>query len=265
MAIPVAYFGYSKEGRTITFNNLSYNAPTSFQWGFGDGTSSTEKNPTHTYNEDGFFEVTLIASNAEGDSEILKVVLGISEAPDTNNSTLLESIDFYIPPTLQTESNVKQKMEFINHWQRYLQPLVEKPYVINEVDTYNEFKWPALVNNLIARLAAHSILLSNLSKFMVENGNQTTSSSGSETTTAEAQIKSIETGPAKTEWYQAKTSASEDAKNIANAYQVTMAEGGAFEQLQKDICQLASRVSIFLPMCENPIKKQFAPKVFKNR
>lgn len=264
MAIPIAYFGYSKVGRTITFNNLSYNAPTSYQWGFGDGNTSTLKNPEHTYTEDGFYDVTLIATNVDGSSEELSVVLGISEAPDTNNSTLMESIDYFIPPTLQAGSSTKQKMEFINHWQTYLQPLVESPYVVDIVNIHNEFKWPVLVNNLIARLVAHSILLTNLSKFMIETGNQTVNQSGSENLTANAQIKSIETGPAKTEWYQAITSSSEDAKNVANAYQVTMAEGGAFEQLEKDICQLASRVRIYLPMCKNPSRKHFAPRVYKN-
>lgn len=261
MAIPVAYFGYSKDGRSITFNNLSYNSPTSFQWGFGDGTESTEKNPAHTYAEDGFYKVTLTATNADGTSEVLETTLGISESVDTNNAPLMEAIDLYIPPDLQSTAGAKQKMEFINHWQTYLQPLVEKPYTVDVADTHNEFKWPNLANNLISKLAAHSILLANLSKFLVKTGEESTNSSGSSTSTAEAQIKSIETGPAKTEWYQAATSSSEESKNVANAYNVVMAQGGAFSQLQDDICQLASRIGIFLPMCKNSAKISIPPRI----
>ncbi len=44
---------------TISFNNLSVNG-TSFIWDFGDGTTSTQLNPTHTYTDTGYFDVQLI-------------------------------------------------------------------------------------------------------------------------------------------------------------------------------------------------------------
>jgi hypothetical protein len=34
---------------TIGFTDLSIGNPTSWQWIFGDGTGSTEQNPTHEY------------------------------------------------------------------------------------------------------------------------------------------------------------------------------------------------------------------------
>jgi gliding motility-associated-like protein len=46
----------------IQFNNSSTGANT-FLWDFGDGTSSTEKNPVHTYNKKGNFTITLTATN----------------------------------------------------------------------------------------------------------------------------------------------------------------------------------------------------------
>ena len=49
-------------GSEVAFTNLSINA-TSYEWTFGDGQTSTEANPVHTY-LDGYFTATLIASNA---------------------------------------------------------------------------------------------------------------------------------------------------------------------------------------------------------
>ena len=54
----------------IQFNNVSVDA-TSFEWLFGDGTSSTEQNPNHTYNAAGQYSVTLIAYNRNGCSDTL--------------------------------------------------------------------------------------------------------------------------------------------------------------------------------------------------
>jgi len=47
------------------FNNISGNA-SSYFWNFGDGTTSTEENPRHAYTEEGFYSITLIASNDFG-------------------------------------------------------------------------------------------------------------------------------------------------------------------------------------------------------
>ncbi len=49
---------------TVVFDNNSYTVnPSSFQWDFGDGTTSTQPNPTHTYTTGGIFDVTLIVSD----------------------------------------------------------------------------------------------------------------------------------------------------------------------------------------------------------
>ena len=53
-------------GETITFTNTSQYA-TSYEWDFGDGNSSTEENPTHSYSSTGVFSITLTA-NGEGGS-----------------------------------------------------------------------------------------------------------------------------------------------------------------------------------------------------
>ena len=62
---PNASFTYVLDGRTATFTNTSQYAD-SYAWDFGDGSTSTEENPTHTFANDGNFTVSLTATNAQG-------------------------------------------------------------------------------------------------------------------------------------------------------------------------------------------------------
>ena len=63
---PTADFEIVQSGSVYSFINNSSNA-TSYLWDFGDGTTSTEMNPTHTYATDGMFTITLTATNGCGD------------------------------------------------------------------------------------------------------------------------------------------------------------------------------------------------------
>lgn len=59
----VADFNVSSVANTVSFFNGSQNA-TTYNWSFGDGNSSTQINPAHTYLSSGTFQVTLIASDS---------------------------------------------------------------------------------------------------------------------------------------------------------------------------------------------------------
>lgn len=50
-------------GSEVSFTNNSTGGPVSFSWNFGDGATSTAQNPTHRYNGQGTYTVTLVASN----------------------------------------------------------------------------------------------------------------------------------------------------------------------------------------------------------
>lgn len=56
----------------IEFNDLSTQAPTSWFWDFGDGTSSTDQNPIHSYNQNGIFNVKLVVYNSFGSDSLVK-------------------------------------------------------------------------------------------------------------------------------------------------------------------------------------------------
>ena len=50
----------------MQFTDQSSNSPNKWNWDFGDGNLSTSKNPTHAYNSDGTFTVTLTVENDYG-------------------------------------------------------------------------------------------------------------------------------------------------------------------------------------------------------
>jgi YVTN family beta-propeller protein len=52
----------------VTFTDKSTNNPTSWKWSFGDGSTSTSKNPAHTYTKAGKYTVKLTVKNAAGSS-----------------------------------------------------------------------------------------------------------------------------------------------------------------------------------------------------
>ncbi len=64
---PKARFSYDVDGMTVTFTNASKEADT-YAWEFGDGQTSTEENPVHTYAEGGTYTVKLTAKNAGGEN-----------------------------------------------------------------------------------------------------------------------------------------------------------------------------------------------------
>ncbi|MCB9291371.1 MAG: PKD domain-containing protein [Lewinellaceae bacterium] len=66
---PQAGFSYSSDGQILSFQNESTGGAVAWLWAFGDGTSSTQANPQHIYNEPGIYEVCLTASNICGNTQ----------------------------------------------------------------------------------------------------------------------------------------------------------------------------------------------------
>ena len=65
---------------TVTFTNASTNAAT-YSWDFGDGGTSTLKDPTHTYTASGTFTVTLRALNSAGTANVVTKTVVVIARP----------------------------------------------------------------------------------------------------------------------------------------------------------------------------------------
>jgi uncharacterized protein (TIGR02145 family) len=110
---PIAEFSVNKTtltlGETINFTDLSTQSPNSWLWNFGDGGSSTEQNPVHSYSSTGIYTVSLTAANNYGSDTTSKVdyitVVSAPKADFTVNKTTLitgETVSFtdrsdYVP------------------------------------------------------------------------------------------------------------------------------------------------------------------------
>ena len=57
----------------VQFLDNSTNSPTSWTWSFGDGGTSSEQNPSHTYSVAGIYTVTLTATNSGGSDTVTRV------------------------------------------------------------------------------------------------------------------------------------------------------------------------------------------------
>lgn len=73
---PVADFSSSIDGKTVTFTDASTDAET-YAWDFGDGNTSVDASPSHTYTANGSYIAKLTVSNASGDDskqEVLEII-----------------------------------------------------------------------------------------------------------------------------------------------------------------------------------------------
>ena len=67
-------------GESVQFTDLSTTNPTSWQWDFGDGGSSSLQNPTHTFSSAGVYNVSLTVTNEGGsDTEIKYNYITVTE------------------------------------------------------------------------------------------------------------------------------------------------------------------------------------------
>jgi PKD repeat protein len=75
---PTASFSFTpahpRLGNEVRFSDESTGEPTSWQWDFGDGQTSQQQNPSHTYTSSGSKTVTLVVSNASGSDSTVKEV-----------------------------------------------------------------------------------------------------------------------------------------------------------------------------------------------
>jgi PKD repeat protein len=87
-AVPDAQFSFGINSNTVTFSDQSTNAA-GYLWDFGDGNTSTDQNPVHTYSSNGSYSVKLLVNNGCGLDSLTKEVIlstGITEGAGNNDN-----------------------------------------------------------------------------------------------------------------------------------------------------------------------------------
>ena len=83
---------------TVIFLDLSSGVPDSWAWEFGDGGSSEEQNPVHTYTETGTFSVSLQVKNIEGaHTRIMQEYVNVTPAQVLDVAVSAETEGFIRP------------------------------------------------------------------------------------------------------------------------------------------------------------------------
>ena len=105
LAPPLASFSIlnlSSCSGDISFNDESLYNPNYWNWNFGDGTYSNLQNPSHTYLNDGTYDVSLFVSNGLGQDSIFQsgiVTINLMPPPIAYNDTS------YVSPAIFTLSS----------------------------------------------------------------------------------------------------------------------------------------------------------------
>ena len=265
----VVDFNYATVGLKVTFENLSTGVPSdyTYHWDFGDNTQSTLNNPTHEFDKPGFYKVILVvkdpSSNTVGSSE--QRVPVTDKAKTHLSGSIYQLIDTYIPENIFGVVTTSTKRQFIEKWQLYLQPLVNHCIPLQEYN--NEMYYEALENQLIMELAAYdfmSVQVANMVKAQAQSileNNTTSSSGGSEPPDGyQGDVKKIQTGPTQVEYFNPNEDESDLASNIIKA----LGPGGLLDMMKENLCMLAGRLDIYLPICERPTRV-VVPKAVNKR
>ena len=109
---------------TVAFTDTSTNGPTAWSWSFGDGGTSTVKNPAHAYTSPGTYTVTLVATNAGGNSTSVRTDL-VTVSPVPPVQTLLPVADARVnesnpTATAGSATELRLRFEAAGSFQSYL-------------------------------------------------------------------------------------------------------------------------------------------------
>ncbi|WP_105169634.1 S8 family serine peptidase [Pseudoalteromonas sp. T1lg23B] len=116
---PIASFSYSINGKTVKFTNTSKDAR-SYSWQFGDGASSAEASPSHTYAAAGNYQVTLTAKDGDKSNSVTKTVTIEGDDPKgCDGIAAWSSSKMYYAGDLVSYKNYKYEATW---WSRSAQP-----------------------------------------------------------------------------------------------------------------------------------------------
>ena len=260
-------------GLNARFRGFADELPHDFTvtWVFGDGKTESHVGvvtASHLYEASGDYVVKMTITNNVGGVALSKTqVIGVSEEVKTQlPGSIYELIDTYIPEDIFGKLTLKEKQQFIEKWQLYIQPLVNHEVPIEEFN--NELYYEALENQLIMELAAYDYMVVQISLMVgataesvkESNSSSTSESESSESSRGSGEVKRIQTGPTEVEFFNDTDSESKTSSNVIKAMQT----GGVIDILKQNLCMLAERLSIYLPICRT-VKKVVVPKVVNHR
>lgn len=93
---------------SVQFTDQSSNNPTSWNWDFGDGATSPQASPSHTYINSGVYPVSLTVSNAFGSDNLVK--------NNYINVTSLQSITLLSPTNNYAYSSISNPQSITFSW-----------------------------------------------------------------------------------------------------------------------------------------------------
>lgn len=96
---------------TVNCTDQSTGNITSRSWEFGDGTTSTEQNPTHIYNTDGTYTVALTVTGANGsDTESKNGYISVSSSPILTTTLQVEPsyVEMYVGQTMSLTLTIEE-------------------------------------------------------------------------------------------------------------------------------------------------------------
>jgi len=278
-------FVYVAKGLEASFKIVSkVPANATIGWDFGvSGSFSDLPNPTYTYESPGYYTVTLTITepSEEGEPSTYDVSQMVMVTDADINTHLSDSIynliDIYIPANLVSDGmTLQQKTTYIQKWQLYLGPLVDHYIPIDEYT--NELQYEGLENQLVMELAVWDFLNVQITSLLTGTGqyidNLTYQSQRIRTsgTTDEdyigdeegktGRVKRIQTGPTEVEYFD---ELSDSLSTLYKAYTQALQPGGIMDILRQNLCNLASRLMIFLPFCDNSYKPVKVPRVVNRR
>lgn len=248
----------------VAFTNLSVDTEGQPTWDFGDGSTSNEENPTHTYSKAGRYIVKLSYEDGGEGKTNSQTVMVSDHVFTTLPDTIYLLINTWLPSDIFGEIDTAAKNQMIKKWQLYIHPLVN--HCIPLQDIYNELYYEALENELIMELAAYDYMVlkvnqmvQGLSTYISESHHSSESEPSGED--EEGKIKHITTGPTEVEYFNPDDYASDALSSIIKA----MNPDSVMALLKQQVCMLAERLVIYLPMCQRLPAKRIVPKVVNRR
>lgn len=97
-AEPVSEISVNQVGTTYHFSNPSGQASDTYHWDFGDGTTSDEENPSHSYAETDSYLVTLITTGFCGSDTATMLIEGIGDGSGIVDPALAAKLSVYPNP-----------------------------------------------------------------------------------------------------------------------------------------------------------------------